>query len=176
MTELLQSTLLRKTQLGLTSLKERDRALDQKSRTLLILIDGNKTVAELSKFSADPTQIPKILQTLLEAGLVSSGETGLEAKSSAEATLVAKAIPPPTQQANLVNVIEEPIDFKASVRKASRALENLLGPSSDVLCLQIEKCKTMAELVAKVQDLRAVVATLRSPKKADEFIAAALGS
>jgi hypothetical protein len=62
------------------------------------------------------------------------------------------------------------------VRKASRALENLLGPSSDVLCLQIEKCKSMAELVAKVQDLRAVVATLRSPKKADEFIAAALGS
>jgi hypothetical protein len=67
------------------------------------------------------------------------------------------------------------LDLKTTIRNATRALENLLGPTSEGLCLQIEKCKSMPELTAKINDLRGVVAQVRSAQKADEFVAAALG-
>jgi len=40
---------------------------------------------------------------------------------------------------------------------------------------QLEKCKSMAELQTKILELRTVVASMRSEKKAEEFVAAALG-
>jgi hypothetical protein len=68
------------------------------------------------------------------------------------------------------------VDILPNIRRATRALENLLGPGCEPLALQLEKCKTQEELVAKVQDLRRIVASMRSEKKAEEFVAAALGN
>ncbi|MNV90296.1 hypothetical protein D3C71_1846700 [compost metagenome] len=68
-----------------------------------------------------------------------------------------------------------PQDLRSSTRRATRALEDLLGPACEPLALQLEKCKSPAELEAKVLELRAIVASMRSEKKADEFVAAALG-
>lgn len=167
--ELLPSSILHKTALGLAAVKAHDRSLDQKSRTLLILMDGSKTVQELSKFSPDPVQIPLLLQSLLDMGLVAQATQAEEVVAPTSAAV-------PQSVVGAAGVLKAPLDLKGAARKASRALENILGPSSEVLCMQIEKCKTMDELVAKVQDLRVVVARLLSVKKADEFVASALGT
>ena len=42
------NVILKKTEKGIEALKVRDPSLPQKSRVLLILIDGKKTLAELS--------------------------------------------------------------------------------------------------------------------------------
>ena len=69
----------------------------------------------------------------------------------------------------------QPQDLRSSTRRATKALEDLLGPACEPLALQLEKCKSMAELQAKILELRTVVASMRSEKKAEEFVAAALG-
>jgi hypothetical protein len=175
--ELLPTTVLRKTPLGISMLKVHDRSLDQKSRTLLILMNGVKTVQELSSFSPDPTQIPILLQLLLDAGLVSVGvEAAAPTAGATPHANLPNSQPPSAATQSAAPTIQQPVDLKTAIRKATRALENLLGPSSEVLCLQIEKCKSMPELIAKVQDLRSVVARLQSAKKADDFVQAALGA
>jgi hypothetical protein len=62
MTELKASDTLHKTPLGLAMIKDRDRTLDFKSRTLLILADGSKTVHDLSKLSPDASHVMQLLQ------------------------------------------------------------------------------------------------------------------
>lgn len=64
--------------------------------------------------------------------------------------------------------------LKVATQRATRLLENLLGPTCEPLCLQLEKCKSLDQFTAKVQDFRRVVASIRSEQKADEFVTAAL--
>ena len=63
-------SVIRKTENGLTAIRDRDHSLAQKSRTLLILVDGIKTVQELVRFSSDPAQAAALLSELLTSGLV----------------------------------------------------------------------------------------------------------
>ncbi len=70
----------------------------------------------------------------------------------------------------------KPVDIRPDIRRATRVLEDLLGPACEPLALQLEKCKTKEELIAKIQTFRQVVAGMRSENKADEFVATAIGT
>jgi hypothetical protein len=50
-----------------------------------------------------------------------------------------------------------------------------MGPGADPLNIQIERCKSVPEFEAKVQEITLLLARARSVKKAEEFNAAALG-
>ena len=169
MAELYPESVIRKTETGLTAIRERDRSLAQKSRTLLILVDGIKTVQELARFSSDPAQAAVLLSELLTSGLVCVVEHPPKVQSVAAP---ARARPGETSGANATG--QAPRDLKLSIRKAVRQLEDLLGPNAEPLCLQLEKCKSFDEFTAKVQNFRQIVASIRSEKKADEFVTAAL--
>lgn len=158
MDELSVATVLRKTQAGVMALKERSTALTHKSRMTLIMVDGLKSVYELTRFSPDPPHAVQTLQDLLAAGFV---EAAIAARS---AQVSAQSVAQGGQS-----------DITASIRRTVKLLEGLLGPSAEPLSMQVEKCRTQEELVLKVQSLRRVVAGMHSEKKADEFVAAALG-
>lgn len=150
-------TVLKKTDQGIEAIKHRDRALAPRERTTLILVDGSKRLQDLAQACGSLDEALRIGQTLVDLGLASVVSGG-----------AAEAAPSPTAAA-------QSQDLRSSTRRATKALEDLLGPACEPLALQLEKCKSMAELQAKILELRAVVASMRSEKKAEEFAAAALG-
>ncbi|MCO5357900.1 hypothetical protein [Acidovorax kalamii] len=159
-------TVLKKTDQGIEAIKHRDRALAPRERTTLILVDGSKRLQDLAQACGGLDEALRIGQALVDLGLASVVSGGAAAPSPAAAAGDAPAAAAAAAQ---------PQDLRSSTRRATKALEDLLGPACEPLALQLEKCKSMAELQAKILELRTVVASMRSEKKAEEFVAAALG-
>lgn len=161
-------TVLKKTDQGIEAIKHRDRALAPRERTTLILVDGSKRLQDLAQACGSLDEALRIGQALVDLGLASVVSGG-----------AAAAAPSPTAAAGdapaAATAAAPPQDLRSSTRRATKALEDLLGPACEPLALQLEKCKSMAELQAKILELRTVVASMRSEKKAEEFVAAALG-
>lgn len=55
----------------------------------------------------------------------------------------------------------------------TQLLDVMLGPDSEVLCLQIERCTSILQLNGKIIEISRIVAAMRSEKKAAEFLLAA---
>lgn len=163
MADLNLTSVLRKTESGVDAIKIRDRALTPKQRMLLIQVDGSKSVAELLKSLSSPDEARQILGELLSTGYVHEPDLP---KAVVKAAPIAAKVPGNAPDASV----------KPAVQRASRLLEGLLGPASEPLCLQLEKCTSLEQLTAKVQDIRQVVVSMRSERKADEFVAAVLGA
>lgn len=160
MADLELSAVLRKTERGIDAIKLRDRALTPKQRMLLIMVDGTKSVAELVQPMPIPEEGLQLLAELLASGYVSEPEVPQAAVKPA--AVVAK--------------VSSTAALAAAIQRTTRLLENLLGPTCEPLCLQLEKCKNMNEFTAKVHEFRRIVASMRSEKKADEFVSAALSA
>lgn len=160
MADLELKSVLRKSESGVNAIKLRDRALTPKQRMLLIVVDGTKTVEELVKPMPDPDEARQLLAELLAAGYVC--EPDLPSPVSSAPAVVAR--------------VSSTASLQAAIQRTTRLLENLLGPTCEPLCLQLEKCKNIDEFTTKVQELRRIVASMRSEKKADEFISAAFNA
>lgn len=179
MSELTLASVLRKTEAGIVAFKSHDRNLTLQTRSLLIMVDGTKSLQDLARFSPSPDAVLVAATYLLDNQLVTISALAVQAVSKPAVpgnALSSAAAPTPAPAASLSPKPAEPAgDLKTSIRKASRALEDLLGPSSEPLCLKIEKCKSMDEFATVVQSIRPVVASMRSESKAVEFVNRALG-
>ncbi|MDZ7861900.1 hypothetical protein [Acidovorax sp.] len=161
-------TVLKKTDQGIEAIKHRDRALAPRERTILILVDGSKRLQDLAQACGSLDEALRIGQALVDLGTGIGGKPGGAAPPSPTTAAASDAPAAATAAA-------PPQDLRSSTRRATKALEDLLGPACEPLALQLEKCKSMAELQAKILELRTVVASMRSEKKAEEFVATALG-
>lgn len=164
MADLELKSILRKTEAGIDAIKLRDRALTPKQRMLLIVVDGTKTIAELLKPMPDPQEALQLLGDLRSAGYVYELEPAQAIKNPEPPVPVKAASSAPDAS------------LKPAIQRTTRLLEELLGPTCEPLCLQLEKCKNRDEFTAKVHDFRRIVASMRSEKKADEFVSAALSA
>jgi len=161
MTDLELGSVLRKTESGVDAIKLRDRTLAPKLRMMLIVVDGSKTVAQLVQPMPDPHETRQVLAALLSLGYVCQLD-------------LPKATPLPVPILATAPREEPDPSLKAAIRRTTRLLEDLLGPTCEPLCLQLEKCSSFDQFTAKVHDLRRIVAAMRSEKKAEEFLGAAL--
>lgn len=167
-------TVLKKTDQGIEAIKHRDRALAARERTTLILVDGSKRLQDLAQACGSLDEALRIGQALVDLGLASVVSGAVAPPSPTHAPHAPHA--PHAAPGNAPAAAAAPAqDLRTSTRRATKVLEDLLGPACEPLALQLEKCKSVAELEAKIQELRPVVASMRSEKKAEEFVAAALG-
>lgn len=183
MADLQLNSLLRKTEAGDTAIKVRDATLSPKSRMMLIMLDGKKPASDLLKLRPDPQEVIQLLGELVDQGyasvlnpmaapaqapptaaMVSAGAVAV--RSPASPTAPASAMP--------LNLISDATALKLAIRRATRFLEASLGPTSEGMCIQLEKCTSGSEFTAKVLEIRRVVASVKSEKKADEFVTVAL--
>ena len=181
------ASVLKKTEAGLTAIKERDRALAPRARTLLIMMDGIKNASQLAAMNTDVVQGMELLEQLVQSGFATSTDgasvQGVAPMATPVVTTAAIGKPPapvaaavPSASPVAAPAVSQPArDLKTSVRAATRFLEGWLGPVSESFCLQLERCKTPAEFESKVLEIKLLLATARSVKKAEEFSAAALG-
>lgn len=154
-------SVLRKTVAGIDAIKLRDRALTPKLRMLLIMVDGAKTGAELLKSVPNSDEACKLLADLVNGGYAEQIQAP-KAVATSPAAAPPKPASPPADDS-----------LKLSIRRATRLLEDLLGPSSVDLCLQLERCTNHGQFTAKVTELSRIVAAMRSERKAAEFLLAA---
>jgi hypothetical protein len=151
--------IAKKTEAGVKAIQTRDKALSARQRILLITADGVKPLQTLSQVCTNLQETIDLLDALHALGFVE---------------FIAPQIPKPAMRPTAVPV--KPVDIRPDIRRATRVLEDLLGPACEPLALQLEKCKTKEELIAKIQTFRQVVAGMRSENKADEFVATAIGT
>ncbi len=166
MTDLLATSVLHKTEAGINAIKIRDRALTPKLRMLLIVVDGHKSVTELVKALPQPDEARAQLGELLTAGFVEVVQTAAPAPSP---PAVPRAVVPAASAARVGG--EDALKLK--IRRATRLLDAMLGPDSETLSLQIERCKTLDQFSAKVVEISRIIGAMRSEKKGADFLLAA---
>jgi hypothetical protein len=150
-----KNAIFKKTDKGQTALKLRDPSLSQKLRTLLILIDGKKNIGELSPLLPGELNLNERLQELLNAELIE------------EVVQTNASLPIRNTETESIASSQK---LESAIRSATNHLANLLGPNSDVLCIQLEKCKNKDEFNAKILEFRKIVSSIRSEKQGDEFV------
>ena len=154
-----------KTPKGIAEVAARTAQLAMTTRRVLIMMDGKRTVDELSVL-VRPGEIDAIVDQLEIAGLVqrASGATAVEPAPAPADDRADGQRPPTTINTPVMDDRDlTPITLEEAKRRAVRELNDRLGPEAEVVAIRIEACRTIEEFRERVRD-------------AERFVAAALGA
>lgn len=154
------NAVYRKTQKGQEEMAQRT-VLGMRERTLLVMVDGKTTAADLLSKAHHMPDPQGLLQKLINGGFIATDMPTMPATAAAPAP-AAPAAPAPA--ANL-----PPPSIQEAVRFARHYLNETLGPDADMLMEAIEKCKTAAELRQRMEKTRVALEGGAGKRKADEF-------
>ncbi len=162
-----RNAVLVKTVKGTEEVKSRTHGLAARLRSVLIMVDGNSTVADYAvRFAAIP-DIEGSLQMLLDQGF-------LEARGGTVAA------PPPAAQPAAVQAPEPqapgtsaplPETRKEAIAVLSRLLLESMGPDADTFTGMIERARTRVEFVEAAERCARVLESLgaRGKSRAVQF-------
>jgi len=139
-----ESLVFHKTQAGANEIATPVHALPPKLRRALIMVDGAKSVAELSAMFR-PGEAAAFLLELQAKGLVSL--SGGEIAKAADAPAPEPAAGLPQER------------FEQIRREAMREISHRLGPNGDALALKIERCATPQELRVALREAEKILAS-----------------
>ena len=148
------AAILSKTAKGTEELETRKYKIDQRSRALLIVVNGKSTGAELLKKFEQMGDVTPMLEQLLANGFIAEGPGA-----------AGPGAPAPAAAAGA--------DFKALRAELSQAITAVLGPGGDAITEQIEECKSLEELRAYVGGKRAMLEAALGKKGAQFWAKAA---
>jgi hypothetical protein len=148
---------------GAEAIATRQHGLTPKLRSLLILIDGKRSVAELTRLAGMLGDVEQLLSQLLEQGCIDTAagvplSSGQTQPSGAAGTLGAAA-----------GGSTPAVSLPEAQRFAVRRLTDILGPSAESLCLRIEAARTAQEFTAILGRAEAVVRDFRGADVAARF-------
>jgi hypothetical protein len=160
------NAIFKKTEKGTEALKIRDSSLPQKLRVLLILIDGKKTLSELTPLLTVGSDTHERIKELLSSGFI--------AEVLQQQTITPNQLP--IQNSVAISKAEETVsvNLKQAIRAATKMLSDMLGPNAEVLCMQLEKCSTKDEYNTKILAFRKIIGSMRSERFGDEFVKASI--
>lgn len=144
---------LRKTPAGQAEVTSKAHALPQRARSLLIMIDGKRTLDDLRAMLGP--QVDEAVKLLIDQGLVEGS--------------VAAAPPAPTSVSAPVPLAAPAVDVVTLRREAARAVTDALGPMADALAMRIERTKTAEELQAALRLAAQALADAAPRAKAEAF-------
>ena len=154
-----------KTPKGVAEVAARTAQLSMTTRRVLIMMDGKRTVDELSVL-VRPGEIDAIVGQLESAGLAhnASGTASIEPAPAIGNAREDEPRAPTTINAPVMDDRElTPITLEEAKRRAVRELNDRLGPDAEVVAIRIESCRTIEEFRERVRD-------------AERFVTAALGA
>ena len=153
--DLNQDTIYRKTAKGAQAIAARLHGLVGKSRSMLILVDGKRNTAELLALGKGFGDVAPLLAQLAADGFI---------EAIAPATTTAPA-PPATP----VAAPRRSLTLEEAKSYAAHRLMEVLGPTSEPLCLRIEAARNVDEFVDAVKRAYAVVRDIRGASEAERF-------
>lgn len=152
-----------KTPKGVAEVAARTAQLSMTTRRVLIMMDGKRTIDELSML-VRPGEIDAIVSQLEGAGLAQKAADMAPAPPAAAKSRDAGAEAPTTINAPVLDDRElTPITLEEAKRRAVRELNDRLGPDAEVVAIRIENCRSIEEFRERVRD-------------AERFVTAALGA
>ena len=153
----------KKTQRGQEEMAQRT-VLGMRERTLLVMVDGKISAADLLAKAQHMPDPQGLLGKLIEGGFIA-------AEVVAAPVAVASSAVPPAPPA--VTPQEQRI-MQETLRYAEHFLDAALGQDSESLALALAKSKTIAEFRIRLEKTRDVLDGMGKKRKAEEFWAAAL--
>ena len=156
------NTVYRKTQKGQEEIAQRT-VLGMRERTLLVMVDGKATVAQLLARAQHMPDPPALLAKLIDGGFIATDAAAAPNPAAASAPAQAPA------QAQAPAAPLEQQAMQQTMRYAERFLDQVLGPQSEALAEAIGKCKTLPELRARLEKTRDVIEGMGKKRRADEF-------
>jgi hypothetical protein len=138
----MSNTVYRKTERGALAFKERASFLTPQLRSLLIMIDGVKSTADLMKFGGVMGDVAGNLERLATDGLIEPIGAALASLEPLPPSPAA-AVPASFAAPATAPVLSMPLP--TFIRQATRVLVDGMGPMADPICERLEKCKTVAE-------------------------------
>lgn len=148
-------TIYRKTAKGSEAIANRQSGLGPRHRSLLIMIDGKRSVGELAPVGSALGDVSDLIQVLQAEGLI---EPLNAAAPAAPASTAAAADAPPR------------ITLSQAQRHAVRLLNDLLGPAAADLCMRVESTKSAQEFRTALRRAEQVVRDGLGARKAERFI------
>ncbi len=147
---MLDTWTYRKTERGVQAFKERSSFLTPQLRSLLIMIDGAKSVADLKRFGAALGDIEKSLNMLADEGLIEAPQA--QTPTPAATPVGSAPAPAPAPAATAAQAHTSGLSLQGFQRQAVRILLDGIGPMADPICERIERCKSAAD-AAKAAEL-----------------------
>ncbi|MBE7460756.1 MAG: hypothetical protein HS112_09545 [Zoogloeaceae bacterium] len=151
------NSVYKKTQKGQEEMAQRT-VLGMRERTLLVMVDGKTTAADLlarAKHMPDPQGL---LAKLIDGGFI-----------AAEVAAAPAPAPGAAAPAQAVVSAQDQLIMKNAMRYAEHFLDQVLGPDADMLSEAIDRCKTLPELRTRLEKTRDAVAGMGKKRKAEEF-------
>ncbi|RRN56529.1 hypothetical protein EIM48_08345 [Pseudoxanthomonas sp. SGNA-20] len=157
--------IYRKTEAGRDEIRDRARKLPPQLRTVLLMVDGQRTLAELRQVAAGVKAPEDALERLLAEGLIEPVSNGFDAAGLAQAArgggpgapvpAVAEEEPPPARTADEAN------EYVRLYEAMSEAVRAHLGLRGYFMQLKIERCTDAAGLREVLPELRQALAKAR---------------
>jgi len=163
-----RNTLFGKTAAGREALTSRPAGLGPRLRSLLIMVDGKRNLAEFEKLSGSLEQATQSLSELMAGGWVEIvGADGLPKVAAAPPTTVpapAAFQPEASQPLPATQALQAPqapvaapsgtLPFSEARRQVVRFINDQLGPMGETLAIRAESCKTPADLQVALPRIR----------------------
>lgn len=165
-----------KTPIGIAEISLRSAQLPMTTRRVLIMIDGKRTVDDLS-IMVKPGEIESVITKLENSGLIQL----ISLRGSLDVPTIngrdTESGPPPgasgpTTTGGLDDRDPNPMTLEEVKRRAVRGLHERLGPDADTLAIRIENCRTIEEFRKCVRDAERFVSMAQGPAAAQEYLRA----
>jgi hypothetical protein len=163
-----------KTPKGVAEVAARTAQLSMTTRRVLIMMDGKRTLDELSAL-VRPGEIHAIVDQLESAGLAlkASGTASIEPAPALGSAREDEPKAPTTINAPVMDDRElTPITLEEAKRRAVRELNDRLGPDAEVVAIRIESCRTIEEFRERVRDAERFVTAALGPAAAQDYLRA----
>jgi hypothetical protein len=153
------ATIHRKTVLGAAEIATRAHKLAPPLRSLLIVVDGKRSDAELRRML--PGFADHGLQVLVDLGLVAAAAEAAQAPANGSARA----------QAPSASATATAADLPVRRRTASRELTDAVGPHGEALAVRIERARTADDLRRLVGLATQAIMNMRGRVAAETFAA-----
>ncbi len=160
MMEFSANDVFRKTGKGADELRTRRHGLGPRLRQLLILLDGRRNIAELSRMLPGP-DLGEQLAQLEQGGFVARPFDAGVPQAGAAAPAATAPVAAPAAGAG---------DLQPLRARVTRALLDTIGPNGDDLAIRIERARTTDELRALLPAVLSVVEACRGRAGIDDFL------
>ena len=163
------SLVYAKTPKGVAEIAARSAQLSMTTRRVLIMIDGRRSVEELSVLLR-PGEIDAVIAQLESAGLIqrSTGSHVLDVPT----VFGREAEAMPTTQGPAAGEEGNPMTLEEAKRRAVRELTDRLGPGAEGVSLRIENCRTIEDFRERVREAERLVTAALGPAAAADYLRA----
>jgi hypothetical protein len=171
-----KNTLLVKTDKGREALARRVPELGPRLRSMLIMVDGQRSLSELDKLGAGLGGGAALLEQLLAHGWIAAPDQQAPFRETVPFSETQPQGERPPLSAAVAVPVSEPVPpaslslpFADARRLVVRFINDQVGPPGEGLAIRVEGCKTAAELQAQLPRIREVLKNHRDSTAVQRF-------